>query len=149
MRIFSKKLMIPITCMFTLIAVLSPFNLHTFVEFATNHPIGEYWAIEDDSHHHSPDDHDHATGHRHTSDPESSDPEHEYSQNLYHSRSSLIYSQDFSFAHILSASFKLFSADLEVRAFVPPIKIDTGPPNTVLLLSLRRLHPETAPPPLV
>jgi hypothetical protein len=147
MRILAKTIMIPIACFFTLVASISPFNLHTFSETITGHPIGEFWTIEEDSH----SDHHDVADHRHSSDPQKSDPEHESSKILvFHSGSNSVSEQVLLFARTLWVSLDHLCAEqIECTSSVLPLRIDTGPPNSITLSILSRSCPETAPPSLV
>ncbi len=138
---------IPMACFFALVASISPLNLHTFVETITDHPIGEFWTMEEN--HHS--DHDHTADHRHSPDPNESDPEHESNKILvFHSGSNSTSEQVLLFARTLWVSLDhLCVEQIECSSSVLLLRIDTGPPNSITLSILTRSCPETAPPSFV
>jgi len=146
MKVFTKKVLVPIVCVFTLLAGISPFNLHTLVETITDHPIGQFWTTE--HHHHSDSDHHKIVDHRHSPDPAESDPLHECSKVLVlRSESNSISEQLLQFERTLWVFLdQQYFKELECSPSVLPMRIDTGPPNSITLSILSRSCPETAPP---
>jgi hypothetical protein len=143
MKNLAKIMIIPIVCIFALAASISPLSLHTFVETVTG-PIGEFWT----DHHHS----DHpTTNHRHSTDSNESDPEHESSKILaFHSGSNSISKQVLLPISALRTSWdRLCAEERNLSSSILLIRIDTSPPTSAILSILSRCCPETAPPSFV
>jgi hypothetical protein len=126
--------MLIMTFLFAFNAIICPLNLHSFLELAAGHPLGNYHG---DNHHHSS--HSEAPIHSH---------EHELADLMVlRPDSKLAINPDFTIASLSSELSDYFF--LTVR-HEPPVHLilssEAGPPSRMLMSMLRRSCPETAPP---
>jgi hypothetical protein len=138
--------MLIMTFLFAFNAIICPLNLHSFLELAAGHPLGNYWSPEGSNDHQ----HYHGDNHHHSSHSEAPIHSHEHELAdlmVLRPDSKLAINQDFTIASLSSELSDYFF--LTVR-HEPPVHLilssEAGPPSRMLMSMLRRSCPETAPP---